>query len=625
MKKTTKEKFVTTIQNKKLPISKTRSFNKKYYEVGDNLVENSGDCYLMEDGKYYRVETGHIVYNVSKKRYVFASSLNLAKGIINSDLEEGYFDYDFENNVEIILKDNKSCLGISKDIIENNLEFRECINTGAYFHISQKKALELLQKKTPPPEVKNRLDYNSKNLLNSSIKEFEKHFKFKKNNFNVALGNAVEPFTFGLEFETVKGNIPMPICKRLGLIPLRDGSISGLEYATIPYSGIKGIEALKESINVLKKYTEYDKDCSIHIHIGNVPRTESFITAFFKTTLIIQDQLYELFPLYKKENYGYKKKNYTAPYNPISFLLKMDNIIDDSNLIKNFGVIFKYLSNGKKYEDYNCSLDNVKSHPKDQEDNHKWHVNTRYHLHNIIPLIFGNKQTIEFRLHTSTFEYFKIFSFLLLNIAILKFVINNEKDILLNNISFEKLNIYSILKLVFGDKPELYEDIVYYFDHRRARIRDEYCIKNNFFFDEDSLRVQNPFRRYDKNKFRIVEQKTNFLNDFSNFLTLRNRNQNFENDIDKGSKYMGIIDESTGAIKMINRYTYEKQKRIIDDLSKINSFSVHSKPIGKSVSQRSNMELKNVELNSSEIIDKYQKIEKGIYAQIIENQKNMDF
>lgn len=28
MKKTTKEKFVTTIQNKKLPISKTRSFNK---------------------------------------------------------------------------------------------------------------------------------------------------------------------------------------------------------------------------------------------------------------------------------------------------------------------------------------------------------------------------------------------------------------------------------------------------------------------------------------------------------------------------------------------------------------------------------------------------------------------
>lgn len=44
----------------------------------------------------------------------------------------------------------------------------------------------------------------------------------------------------------------MSICKRLGLIPLRDGSITGLEYATIPHRGIKGVAALKESIEVLK-------------------------------------------------------------------------------------------------------------------------------------------------------------------------------------------------------------------------------------------------------------------------------------------------------------------------------------------------------------------------------------
>lgn len=55
----------------------------------------------------------------------------------------------------------------------------------------------------------------------------------------------------------------------------------------------------------------------------------------------------------------------------------MDNVINDSNLIKNFGIIFEYLSNGIKYEEYGCSLNNVKAHPKDQEDAHKWYVNTR--------------------------------------------------------------------------------------------------------------------------------------------------------------------------------------------------------------------------------------------------------
>lgn len=62
-------------------------------------------------------------------------------------MEEGYFDYDLENNIEMVLENGSTRLGLCKDIVENNLQFRECINTGVYFHISQRKALELLQKK----------------------------------------------------------------------------------------------------------------------------------------------------------------------------------------------------------------------------------------------------------------------------------------------------------------------------------------------------------------------------------------------------------------------------------------------------------------------------------------------
>ena len=40
-------------------------------------------------------------------------------------------------------------------------------------------------------------------------------------------------------------------------------------------------------------------------------------------------------------------------------------------------------------------LDNIISHPSDPNGNQKWNIRPRYLLFNIIPLIFGNKQTIE--------------------------------------------------------------------------------------------------------------------------------------------------------------------------------------------------------------------------------------
>ncbi len=48
MSKNTKEKFVVTINDETLPISKTRKYDSGFYKIGDNKVKDSGDCYLME-------------------------------------------------------------------------------------------------------------------------------------------------------------------------------------------------------------------------------------------------------------------------------------------------------------------------------------------------------------------------------------------------------------------------------------------------------------------------------------------------------------------------------------------------------------------------------------------------
>ena len=58
------EKKVITIKGEEVLISKCRKFNKLYYKIGDPKIKDSGDCYLISE-KYYREETGQIVYNYS--------------------------------------------------------------------------------------------------------------------------------------------------------------------------------------------------------------------------------------------------------------------------------------------------------------------------------------------------------------------------------------------------------------------------------------------------------------------------------------------------------------------------------------------------------------------------------
>src|SRR5690606_21500789 len=155
------------------------------------------------------------------------------------------------------------------------------------------------------------------------------------------------------EFETIRGNIPHDICNKLGLIPLRDGSIGGLEFVTIPLSGERGIKSLIESLEELQKRTSYGDDCSLHLHIGNIPRTEQFLLAFFRLICLVEDELFSMFPIYKRENYGIKKKCYTNPFPLKKTMFLMDQCISSPSAIKrNFGVLFDYLSMGNSYRHY---------------------------------------------------------------------------------------------------------------------------------------------------------------------------------------------------------------------------------------------------------------------------------
>ena len=204
---------------------------------------------------------------------------------------------------------------------------------------------------------------------------------------------------------------------------MRDGSISGVEYVTIPLSGKKGLQAIVNSCNLLKQRTSYDDSCALHLHIGGIPRTMEFILALYRTLIHIQDDVYSMFPLYKKYNFGVKQNDYTKQLPSDVLLNQMDKVIDKSNIVDNFDVLFKYLSQGVSFKGNHSSLDDVDGHPSDPRGNRKWQVGTRYLWCNVIPLIFDNKQTVEFRIHTPTFEVNKVLNYVVMLLILLKIIL----------------------------------------------------------------------------------------------------------------------------------------------------------------------------------------------------------
>jgi len=281
---------------------------------------------------------------------------------------------------------------------------------------------------------KRSLPYN----LNSSIMK-DASYRFRKgetsipskaslkNNYEKVIQDLCKDLTYGIEMETISGFIPEDICKDIGLVALRDGSVEGLEYASIPY---KDDEIVDAAINISKALTEncsFDDSCSFHLHIGGIPRTESFIVAFTRMLPLFEKMSYAIMPKYKKENKGYKNKNYTKPF---PFLAYNMAALSSSSINEQFNIIKEILINVGIGSTRNEKIENIKAHPSDPDGNRKWQVTSRYLNVNMIPIIFGNKQTIEFRMHDATYNPNNMLNWIVLCSAFVSFVKQYEDDIL---------------------------------------------------------------------------------------------------------------------------------------------------------------------------------------------------
>ena len=218
-------------------------------------------------------------------------------------------------------------------------------------------------------------------------------------------------YTFGLEFETSAGMIPERICLRDGLIPLRDGSISGFEYSTVVMNPKnQGIQLLKQQLDTLKNFTIFNKECSLHIHFGNYPMNPNKIYALYRMCYNLQPEISNLVPALTFQSGRYKSsgKDYckSLPY------------------FESFKDMY-YSLVGKPY------LGSLEyPHPNDPNRNRKWNIPTRYFYVNFINILcYKVNKTIEFRLLRPTFNYKKIKVWMYIFNAIMKFSDNHSEDI----------------------------------------------------------------------------------------------------------------------------------------------------------------------------------------------------
>lgn len=196
-------------------------------------------------------------------------------------------------------------------------------------------------------------------------------------------------YTFGIEFETCVGIIPEELCFRDGLIPLRDGSISGNEYSTVVMRGNEGLSLLYQQLQTLRKYTHFNKECSLHMHFGGYPLDPQKIYQLYLVCLRLESDLSAILPLYTFYTSKYKQSG--------------KDYCNKLNKYPSFTVLYRNLVG----LEYNGDL--TVPHPNDKNRGHKWNIATRYYWLNLINLLcYKSSKTVEFRFLRPTYNLERI-------------------------------------------------------------------------------------------------------------------------------------------------------------------------------------------------------------------------
>ena len=264
------------------------------------------------------------------------------------------------------------------------------------------------------------------------------------------------PYTFGLEFETAGGYLPQHRLYELGLIPLRDGSITGIEFSTVVLQGNMGLNLLKQQIENLAEHTIFDKDCSLHVHFGNFTLDGQLL--LIVNNLFTNSDINRYVPALTFATNMYKtntEKNY-CEYN---------------TRFRSFDEMYYNLVGRNFYGDY------TQPHPRDVQGLRKWNVKSRYKAVNFInALCYQGPKTIEYRMMRPTYNFDKILGWLFIYAAFIKYAeLKYQKDSIYYRTS---VDIETVIRSVYS--PELANILVEFLKLSYAVVSAQHSVNDQY-------------------------------------------------------------------------------------------------------------------------------------------------
>lgn len=431
-------KVITTVTGQKEYRRNCKFIKEKYYLMDE-------DCFFIEE-QWYRKESGLIEFDHEKKEWVLKANASLVYGIVGMEsgaLIRGYFTGNVYTNCKCSHEQFGTVVSMNSAILKEAGYFEDVATCKWY---DRKRVDNSAFKKMIT--IRNEVNHHNKgyNIEDNAVeferkKEAYKNYTPKISRDVRKYGKLLGALTFGGEFETSEGNLPDTSQYQNGIVVCRDGSIASAEYVTVPMTGPKGVQTVVNLCKDLTERTNIDMGCSLHYHFGNIPLDRLHLITLYVLGYKIQDDIFKMFPYYKTDHRGVKKKNYCQKLKKMQIHPLKDFSKEgyDAYIEEVYVRIFTFLSDG-----HPPAADNNRrllQHPIAQKFNRP----SRYYWLNLQNMIFSERGTAEFRLHTATTNSVKSSVWLFMCAAICKYAEANVEKILSEpgNISLvEVLNYY---------------------------------------------------------------------------------------------------------------------------------------------------------------------------------------
>lgn len=465
--------MVTTVNGIKAKKQDCHQFNDgSYYLKGDINVKDSGECYKI--GNYW-VKAEYCIWDYTFKRYARKNNTHV-KGIVDyKNQEYGYFTPSLQHTIftrdSMFSKEVQTC---DLSVLDKPYQLlnNQCIITGS----------------------KDKGEYKvSYNMFDTAMYGYENNYgvEYMENYLHKYIESEEHPFDniferpIGLEYETTTTSIPEIELFRKQLIPVRDGSIEGHELITLPLC--KGeYHLIDKQIALLKQRCTTNFTCSLHVNFGNFDRSYKSIVALYEISRRLQDEIFEMLPVYKKDH-----RSFTNLEKDYCQFLPSLNISDELSAKENFKKIFQFVTNNIYVFDNFPNVEKSKSKlpyisiPSDS----KWNINKRYYWINFYKLIFNKQTVLEFRPHHMVFSNAIIQNWILICNALATYAENNYDKIIKKA---DKIRLADVINEVYSNFPTLASNLNDYINKRKEfffneRINDVLYTKEPSMTDLDSI------------------------------------------------------------------------------------------------------------------------------------------